>query len=53
MQPLVNIDIQFNYMEVKLNTPRSVMLVKQTTPCLRDPSPDGLRRRAGGQAAPR
>ena len=35
MQPLVNIDIQFNYMEVKLSTLRSVMLVKQMTPCLR------------------
>ena len=45
MQPLVNIDIQFNYMEVKLSTLSLVMLLKQMTPCLRDPSPDGMRRR--------
>ena len=50
MQPLMNIDIQFNYVEAKLSTLSSVMLVKQMTPCLCDPSPDygGLRRRAGG-----
>jgi len=48
MQPLVNIDIQFNYVEVKPGTLSSVMLVKQITPCLRDPSPDGSGRRAGG-----
>ena len=44
----MNIGIQFNYVKAKLSTLSSVMLVKQMTPCLRDPSPDGSGRRAGG-----